>query len=144
LNCTISLTKNDRKHPSLSSGNGGESLRRRPIMTYALWIVQGLLALLFLFAGGMKLVMPIEALTEQTPLPGLFMRFIGVAEVLGAIGLILPGLLRIRQGLTPLAAAGLVIIMIGATVLTLAGGEVAMALIPLVVGLLSAFVAYGR
>jgi len=113
-------------------------------MTYALWIAQGLLAALFLFAGGMKLVLPFAELTRQMPLPGLFMRFIGVAEVLGAIGLILPGLLRIRPGLTPLAAAGLVIIMIGATVVTLTGGSVAMALIPLVVGLLSAFVAYGR
>jgi uncharacterized membrane protein YphA (DoxX/SURF4 family) len=113
-------------------------------MTYALWIVQGLLALTFLFAGSMKLVLPIEALTEQMPLPGLFVRFIGVAEVLGAIGLILPGLLRIRPGLTPLAAVGLVIIMSGATVLTLAGGDVAPALIPVGVGLLSAFVAYGR
>ena len=65
-------------------------------MTYALWIVQGLLALIFLFAGGMKLVQPLEVLTEQTPLPGLFVRFIGVAEVLGALGVILPGLLRIR------------------------------------------------
>jgi uncharacterized membrane protein YphA (DoxX/SURF4 family) len=113
-------------------------------MTYALWIVQGLLALIFLFSGGMKLVLPLEALTSQMPLPGLFVRFIGVAEVLGAIGLILPGLLRIRPSLTPLAAAGLVLIMIGATVLTLAGGEVTPALIPLVVGLLSAFVVYGR
>ncbi len=113
-------------------------------MTYALWIVQGLLALIFLFAGGMKLVLPLEVLTKQMPLPGLFVRFIGLAEVLGAIGLILPGLLRIRPGLTPLAAAGLVIIMIGATVLTVAGGDVALALITLVVGLLSAFVAYGR
>jgi len=113
-------------------------------MTYALWIVQGLLALLFLFAGGMKLVLPLEALTGPVPLPGLFVRFIGVVEVLGAIGLILPGLLCIQPGLTPLAAAGLVIIMVGATVLTLAGGDVAPALIPLVVGLLSAFVAYGR
>jgi uncharacterized membrane protein YphA (DoxX/SURF4 family) len=114
------------------------------MMTYVLWIVQGLLALLFLFAGGMKLVQPIEVLTEQMPLPGLFVRFIGVAEVLGAIGLILPGLLRIRPGLTPLAAAGLVVIMIGATALTLASGEMALALIPLLVGLLLAFVAYGR
>jgi hypothetical protein len=113
-------------------------------MNYALWIVQGVLALIFLFSGGMKLVTPLEVLTEQMPLPGLFVRFIGVAEVLGAIGLILPGLLRIRPGLTPLAAAGLVIIMIGATVLTLVGGGVALALIPLVVGLLSAFVAYRR
>ena len=113
-------------------------------MTYALWIVQGLLALIFLYTGGIKLVLPLEKLTGPVPLPGPFVRFIGVVEVLGAIGLILPGLLRIRPGLTPLAAAGLVIIMIGATVLTLAGGDVALALIPLVVGLLAAFVVYGR
>jgi uncharacterized membrane protein YphA (DoxX/SURF4 family) len=113
-------------------------------MNHALWIVQGLLALLFLFAGGMKLVLPVEEMTKQIPMPGLFLRFIGVAEVLGGIGLILPGLLRIRPGLTPLAAAGLVVIMIGATVITLAWIGVAPALIPLGVGLLAAFVAYGR
>ncbi len=113
-------------------------------MNGALWVVQGLLALVFLFAGGLKLVLPLEAMAGPVPLPGPFLRFIGVAEVLGAIGLTLPGLLRIRPGLTPLAAAGLVIIMIGATTLTLAGGDVLPALIPLVVGLLSAFVAYGR
>jgi hypothetical protein len=94
----------------------------------------------------MKLVLPLEVLTEQFPLPGLFVRVLGVAEVLGAIGLILPGFLDIRPSLTPLAA-GLLIIMIGATVITLAravpGGGVAPALIPLAVGLLSAFVAYG-
>jgi hypothetical protein len=108
-------------------------------MNYALWIVQGLLALLFLFAGGMKLVM-----TKQMPLPGWFLRFIGVAEVLGALGLVLPGIFRIRTGLTPLAAAGLVIIMIGATVLSFASGGAVAALFPLVVGLLLAFVIYGR
>ena len=118
-------------------------------MTYALWIIQSLLAALFLFAGGTKLILPLDVLTSmgspnQIALPGWFVRFIGVVEVLGALGLILPGLLRIRPGLTPLAAAGLVIIMIGATGLTLSGGDVAPALIPLVVGLLSAFVAYGR
>jgi len=118
-------------------------------MTYALWIVQGLLAALFLFAGGTKLILPLDVLMSmgspnQIQLPGWFVRFIGVVEVLGALGLILPGLLRIRPGLTPLAAAGLVIIMIGATVLTLVADGVAPALIPLVVGLLSAFVAYGR
>jgi uncharacterized membrane protein YphA (DoxX/SURF4 family) len=115
-------------------------------MNIALWIVQALLALLFLFAGGIKLVLPIEEMMKQMPLslPGWFVRFIGVVEVLGAIGLILPWLLRIRPGLTPLAAAGLVIVMIGATVYTLAAGDVASALMPLVVGLLCAFVAYGR
>jgi len=109
-----------------------------------LWIIQGLLAFIFLFAGSTKLVLPLDQLTGPVALPGLLLRFIGVCEVLGALGLILPGLLRIRPGLTPLAAAGLVIIMIGATVLTLAGGAVALALIPLVVGVLAAFVAYGR
>jgi hypothetical protein len=118
-------------------------------MTYVLWIVQVLLALVFLFAGGIKLVLPIGEMTAQVPLPlpGWFLRFIGVAEMLGAVGLILPGLLRIKSGLTPLAASGLVVIMIGATTLTLAGfvpGGVGSALIPLVVGLLSAVVAYGR
>ena len=113
-------------------------------MTYALWIVQVLLALVFLFGGGTKLVLPIEELTEQMPLPELFVRFIGVVEVLGGLGLVLPGLLRIRPGLTPLAAAGLVIIMIGATVVSLATGPAVLALLPLVVGLFTAFVAYGR
>src|SRR5438067_10741411 len=112
-------------------------------MNAALWIVQGLLAAVFLFAGGTKLVLPLDQLTGPVALPGLFLRFIGVCEVLGALGLILPGLLRIRPGLTPLAAAGLVLIMVGATTLTLAGGGAA-ALIPLTVGLLAGFVTYGR
>ena len=113
-------------------------------MNLALWIVQVLLALLYLFSGGLKLVLPLEKLTGPVALPGLFIRFIGVCEMLGALGLILPGLLRIRTGLTPLAAAGLVIIMIGATAITLMGGDVVTAAIPLVVGILAAFVAYGR
>ena len=113
-------------------------------MNRALWIVQGLLAALFLFAGVVKLVLPAEQLMGSVPMPVLFIRFIGVVEVLGAIGLILPALLRIRPGLTPLAAAGLVIIMIGATVITAVTMDPAAALFPLVVGLLTAFVAYGR
>jgi uncharacterized membrane protein YphA (DoxX/SURF4 family) len=114
-------------------------------MTYALWTVQVLLALLLLYAGGMKLVMPYEmAASMLIPLPEWFVRFIAVAEVLGGVGLVLPGLVRIRPGLTPLAAAGLVILMIGATGITLAAGQVAPALFPLVVGLLTAFVGYGR
>ncbi len=118
-------------------------------MNYVLWAVQVLLALLFLFAGGTKLVLPPEVLAamgspNQIQLPGWLVRFVGVVEVLGALGLLLPGLLRIKPGLTPLAAAGLVIIMIGATALTMAADGVASALVPLVVGLLAAFVAYGR
>lgn len=110
-----------------------------------LWVIQGLLAALFLFAGGTKLVLPIAAM-QQGPmaLPGAFLRFLGVAEVCGALGLILPWALRIRPVLTPLAAAGLVVIMIGATVITALAGQVAGALLPLTVGILAAAVALGR
>ena len=113
-------------------------------MNIALWIIQALLAALFLFAGGMKLIMPIEEMTQQIAMPGWFLRFIGTAELLGAIGLVLPWLLRIRPKLTPLAATGLTIIMIGATVMTLSMGEILTALVPMVTGLLCLFVAYGR
>jgi uncharacterized membrane protein YfcA len=114
-------------------------------MNIAMWIVQALLALLFLFAGGVKLVLPLDQLVKQAPqLSGPFLRFVGVCEVLGAIGLILPKLLRIRPGLTQLAAIGLIGIMIGAVVITLNTNSPLQAIFPIVVGLLLAFVAYGR
>lgn len=118
-------------------------------MRYALWIVQVLLALLFLFAGGTKLILPLDVLAamgspNQIQLPGLLVRFVGVVEVLGALGLVFPGLLRIKPWLTTLAAVGLAFIMLGAIVLTIASGEAAAAVVPLITGLLLAFVAYGR
>jgi hypothetical protein len=109
----------------------------------ALWVVQGLLAALFLFAGGMKLITPVEALA-MSPFSGEFIRFIGVCEVLGALGLILPCALRILPVLTPLAAAGLVVIMAGATVSTFALGGGLLAAPTVVLGLLAAVVTYGR
>ena len=128
---------------TVSNARIGSEPSSRSLHT-ALWIVQGLLALLFLFAGVMKLVMPVAEMTKQMALPGAFLRFIGVAEVLGGLGLILPGLTGIRPGLTSLAASGLVLIMIGATILSARIGGVASALVPLVVGMLLVFVAYGR
>ena len=114
-------------------------------MTYALWILQILLGLLFVFSGSMKFVMSVAEMTKDLPsMPGWFLHFIGVMELLGGAGLILPSLLRIRPGLTPLAAAGLVIIMIGATVITLGATGIGPATIPLIVGILCVFVAYGR
>src|SRR6185503_21375303 len=101
-----------------------------------------LLAALFLFAGSMKLILPIEAMAGPVSLPGWFLRFIGVAEVAGAVGQILPWLTRIQPRLTPVAAAGLVIIMSGATIITAIGGPAAGAGVPFVVGLLAASVAY--
>lgn len=114
-------------------------------MNIALWIIQVLLALLFLFAGAMKFIMPVEEMTKQMPIAvsGLFLHFIGVCEVLGGLGLILPMLLRIKPWLTPLAAVGLAIIIIGAIVFSLKLG-LAMALMPMAVELLLIFVAYGR
>jgi hypothetical protein len=130
-----------------SSAYGDASPLRRSIVNIALWIVQGLLAALFLFGGVAKLTMPIDELAAMMGMPGAFILFIAIAEILGAFGLVLPWALRILPGLTPLAASGLVIIMIGATVLSamgIGGTDPSSAVMPLVVGLLAAFVAYGR
>jgi len=112
--------------------------------TTRLWTAQAVLAAVFLFTGVMKLVMPADALAAQSHLPAAFMKFIGTCEALGAIGLIVPGLTKIRTELTPLAAAGLVIIMIGAVVVSLIQGLGAVAILPTVVGTLAAYVARGR
>jgi uncharacterized membrane protein YphA (DoxX/SURF4 family) len=109
-----------------------------------LWVLQVLLAMLFMFAGVMKFVMPIEEMTKHIALPGWFLHFIGVAEIFGAIGLVLPGILRIRTGLTPLAAAALVVIMIGATAVNLKIGQRGAALTTVIVGFLLVFVAHNR
>ena len=113
-------------------------------LNVSLWVLQVLLAMLFMFAGVMKFVMSIEEMTKQIALPGWFLHFIGIAEILGAIGLVLPGILRIRTGLTPLAAAALVGIMIGATAVNLKTGQRGAALTTVILGLLLAFVAYKR
>ncbi len=112
---------------------------------YTLWTFQVLLALLFLFAGIMKLVTPAEKLAALAPQFSVnFMRFIGVVETLGGLGMVLPGLLKIKTGLTPLAAAGLVIVMIGAVVVSYQTMGVKGVAVPLVTGIVAAFVAYGR
>lgn len=113
-------------------------------MNIVLWIVQGLLGALFVFAGAMKFVMSVEEMTKQMAMPGWFLHFIGAAEILGGIGLILPWALRFKPMLTPLAAAGLLIIMIGAVIVTLMTPEPAMAVVPALVAVCLAFVAWGR
>ena len=115
-------------------------------MNILLWIIQCLLALLFIFAGSMKFVMSVAQMNEGGAvfLPGIFLHFIGVCEILGGLGLILPSLLRIEPRLTPLAATGLAIITAGATVLTLMGPMKGAAIIPFVTCVLCLFVAWGR
>ncbi len=107
-----------------------------------LWTAQAVLAALFVFAGAMKLVVPIDEMARQTSLPTPFLHFIGVAELLGGLGLIFPAMLRIRPILTPLSAAGLFIIMLGAIWISAPAG--AAVLFPIGTAALLAFVAYGR
>jgi|SRR6185437_15654254 len=118
-------------------------------MNILLWIIQILLALVFLFAGGVKLIFPADQLQAQAPAAAVhfsnwFMKFIGVCEVLGALGLVLSSLLEIRKKLTALAALGLLIIMIGAVIISPIGQGISAAIPPLIIGLLCAFVAYER
>ncbi|HVH68399.1 MAG TPA: DoxX family protein [Gemmatimonadales bacterium] len=110
-----------------------------------LWIVQGVLTCLFFFTGALKLFAPLQMLQGPVAFPGWFYRFLGFAELCGALGLVLPGALRIQRALTPIAAVGLMLIVTGATVITLETGlGVAMALMPFVTTILTALVAYGR
>jgi len=113
----------------------------------ALWVVQVLLAVAFGMAGVMKTTTPIAVLAEKmawVSSAGGLVRFIGASELAAAIGLILPSATRIRPGLTPLAAAGLVLIMILAMPVHIARGEFSALPINLALGGLAAFVAWGR
>ena len=117
-------------------------------MGVALWVIQVLLGLAFLAAGGMKLSQPKEKLAENMGWVEDFsqpaVRLIGALEVLGAIGLVLPALTGILPWLTPLAALGLVLTMIGAALTHLRRKEYGNIAVNVVLLVLAAFVAYGR
>ena len=114
-------------------------------LNITLWTAQILLALFFAGASGApKFFLPDELLAMPIVLPRAFLVFIGTAEVLGALGLILPGVTRVRPGLTPLAAACLALLTICAAVYQLLGHQPANAVFALVIGVVAAFVAYGR
>src|SRR4051812_20578475 len=115
------------------------SARNSKTANRLLWTAQTLTALLFLFAGSMKFIMPVEKM-QQGPIvfPLAFMYFIGICECLGALGLLLPGLTRIRTSLTPLAAAGLTIIMIGATTVSILAMGALAGIFPAIVGIITA------
>jgi len=114
-------------------------------MNIVLWIIQILLALLFLFAGITKLLPILPPPPPDLPLPPVwFLKFIGLCELLGGLGLVLPGLFRVKHYLTVLAAIGLTIIMIGAVVISVKGMGIGSGVTPLITGILCAFVAYGR
>ena len=113
-----------------------------------LWVAQGLLAAAFLMSGAGKVFTPMEQLQAQMPwfqgALGGAARFIGVMEVLGALGLILPAATRIMPKLSAVAASGLMTIMVLASITHLSRGEYPMIVANLVLGGLAAFIAWGR
>jgi hypothetical protein len=110
-----------------------------------LWVLQVLLALAFLAHGWLFLVPP-ASLVEQmnATLPRWFQLFLGVAEVLAAVGLTLPGLARIQPWLVSAAAGGIMIVMVCATVFHLMRGEVSAAVTTIVLLAVATFIAYMR
>jgi putative oxidoreductase len=124
------------------------SRESRDVLHVTLWSAQIVLFLVFSLTGLAKLTSPINELAPMMPwvldVPLTLVRFIGAAELAGALGVLLPALTRVRPQLTPLAALGLTVVMALATVVHLARGEFVHALIPLGLGFLAAFVAWGR
>ncbi|RME22637.1 MAG: DoxX family protein [Deltaproteobacteria bacterium] len=117
-------------------------------MNTGLWVAQVLLAIAFGMAGAMKTFTAIDDLSQTLPWVrddlALLVRFIGVSELLGAAGLILPAATRIQPRLTPLAAAGITVIMVLATGFHIVRGEFSALPVTLVLGALAGFVAWGR
>lgn len=117
-------------------------------LSIALWISQILLAVMFGMAGFMKATQPIDQLSAMLPfvaqMPEGLVRFIGVSELAGAIGLILPAALRILPVLAPLAASGLVVVMLLATGFHISRGEFSHLPVNFILGSLAAFVAWER
>ena len=115
---------------------------------FGLWAAQVLVAGVFLMAGGMKLTAPVDALQAQMPWVngalGGAVGFIGLAEVLGGFGLLLPAATRIAPVLTPIAASGLTVVMVLATMTHVTRGEFEMIPVTLTIGAAAAFIAWGR
>ena len=130
-----------------SSGAGHAGLPNRGLHT-GLWVVQGLLALTFGVAGSMKAFTPIADLAQKmswpAEVPAALVRFIGACELLGAIGLILPAATRILPKLTPLAASGLTLVMVLASLFHVSRGELRAGPVNFALGALAIFVAWGR
>lgn len=117
-------------------------------LSIALWVVQVLLAALYIMAGSSKLFQPIAELAKMLPwateMPAGMVRFIGLSELLGGIGLLLPSLLRIQPQLTPMAAIGLAVVQLLATGFHISRGETSVIGVNILFMALAVFVAWGR
>ncbi|HWF44694.1 MAG TPA: DoxX family protein [Candidatus Kapabacteria bacterium] len=141
MNTAVTIPIDSTSSTKHSTANRGVGL------SIALWSVQVLLAALFSVTGGIKLFLSPEQIAHMgssMPIPMPLLRFIGVSELLGAIGLIFPSFLRIQPRLTVYAAWGLVMVMILATIFHISRGEFGEAPVTILIGLLAAFVSVGR
>ena len=127
---------------------------RRPVtvphgaLHVSLWVAQIVLAALFLLAGGMKLFTPYDDLAAKMnwvrDVPMWLPRFIGLCEIAGAAGLILPALTRIKPVLTACAASSLALVMLLALGFHVSRGEGHAVWPPLILGAVAVFIAWGR
>ena len=118
------------------------------VFNISLWIAQVILAAMFIMAGIMKSTQPIDKLSAMLPwvthVPEILVRIIGVCEFLGAVGILLPSLLRIQPKLTPIAATGIVVIMVCAIAFHLSRGEASVLGINIFIAVVASFIAWGR
>jgi len=117
-------------------------------LNITLWVAQGLLAAMFLMAGANKFFQSIEELAKMLPwvtdMPMGLVKFIGISELLGGLGLLLPSILRIKPTLTPLAALGLSIVMLLASIFHISRGEFSAIGMNIVLLAIALFIAWGR
>jgi putative oxidoreductase len=117
-------------------------------MNVILWVAQGILGIMFLMTGIMKITQPIEKLVAMMSWVNhaspVLIRFIGLSELLGGLGILLPSILRIKPNLTVWAAIGLILVMISAVFFHISIGEANMIGTPIILGLITVFVAWGR
>src|SRR5580692_6355146 len=117
-------------------------------MPVALWVVQILLAVVFLMTGAMKAFTPLSEVAQTMrwvpDVPAGLVRFIGLAELAGALGLILPSATKIQPKLTPIAAAGLAVVVLLGAILHFTRGEGALTPLNFILAGMAAFVAWGR
>jgi uncharacterized membrane protein len=123
---------------------------QRPLeaLHLALWVAQVVLAASFIWAAGMKLFQPVSKLAAMWPwvlhVADNLVKFTGIVDLLGAIGLIIPSLLRIKPKLTAIASIGIIVLMIAASVFHIARGEALVIGVNIAFAVIAAFIAWGR
>jgi hypothetical protein len=118
------------------------------LLNIILWVTQALLAATLIWAAAMKLFQPIEKLSAMWPwagqVPVALVKFTGIIDLLGALGLLLPALLRIRPKLTPIVAVAIIVLMVCAGIFHTARGEASVIGVNIIFALMATFIAWGR